>query len=838
MPIGAVTGSDGEYRFANACLCASRRELLVDDVPVALGARSFDLLQLLIEQRERVVPKDELLHTVWAGRVVEDNSLQASVSALRKLLGAQAIATVPGRGYRFVLPVDPRGAAVPIGAAPPSVPAERLFGRDDDLQRLAALLQTAPVVTLVGPGGIGKTSLARALVRQVQSRYADGVVWVDLAPMAESEGVAASVLRALGLSGTDAPQPAQAFATRHTLLVLDNAEHLIDAVAAFVVGLSAATRLCVMLTSQEPAHVPGEQLFRVGPLDVSAAGEPPDPSAGALALLIARARALAPNLPIEADAAALAAAAEICRRLDGIPLAIELAAARLPLLGVEGVRLHLDERLRLLTAGHRTGLRRHQTLRAAFDWSHQLLSQPEQALFARLAVFVGGFTLEAAQQVGADDAVDSWAVVEHLGGLVDKSMVLVAGAGPVPRYALLETARAYALEKLAERGETDSTLLRHAQALVSMLRVYEQDDRRWRCSEADNRAAAAEVDNVRAALAWLAGRDDLHRIGAELAALSFRAWFYAGLAVEGVRRCLVWWEPAQRLAPPQTVGLLGYTLARMGYREADLRMLQAIDCATQRYRTLGDRARLYDALNYASHIACGRGDVVTAERWLAEARELEDPAWPPRARAVRCNSEASLLMSVGDHAAALRWYDAQRACYEGHALGVDIASSNRALAEAMLGNDAAVIEAMTTMRARHLQARSPGAAYSLNWLLPLVVALVHRERIDEAINHLREASALALQQGSALPVLGLTTDCLLARGRWHDAARTAGCADAAVRERGLVSWAYWRQRRATTQHQLELALGPVVLARCLAEGAALSPSAAFALALGDCSSGT
>jgi predicted ATPase len=350
-------------------------------------------------------------------------------------------------------------------------------------------------------------------------------------------------------------------ATRHALLVLDNAEHLIDAVAAFVAGLSAATRLGVLLTSQEPAHVPGEQLFRVGPLGVSAAGAPPDPTDGALALLVARSRAIAPNLNIETDADALAAAAEICRRLDGIPLAIELAAARLPLLGVEGVRRHLDERLRLLTAGHRTGLRRHQTLRAAFDWSHQLLSAPEQALFARLAVFVGGFSLEAAQQVGADAQTDPWAVVEHLGGLVDKSMVVVTDAAPVPRYALLETARAYALEKLAERGETDSSMLRHAQALKRLLRIYEQDDRRWRCSDADNRAAAAEVDNVRAALAWLAERPDLQLLGAELAALSFRSWFYAGLSLEGARRCMAWWEAAERLAPPETVGLLGFSLA-------------------------------------------------------------------------------------------------------------------------------------------------------------------------------------------------------------------------------------------------------------------------------------
>ena len=304
-------------------------------------------------------------------------------------------------------------------------------------------------------------------------------------------------------------------------------------------------------------------------------------------------------------------------------------------------------------------------------------------------------------------------------------------------------------------------------------------------------------------------------LGAELAALSFRAWFFACLALEGVRRCLAWWDAAERVAPPQTVALLGYTIARMGYREADLRMRGAIERAVEHYRTLGDRERLYDALNYASHIACGRGDVAAAERLLAEARGLEDPAWLPRSRAVRCNSEAAVLMFRGDHAATIAWYDVQRACYEsdvGHRHRGQQPGARRSPARPRWRGD----------RGHDRDARaaaagpSSDATYSLKWLLPLVVALVHSGRIDEG-GPAGEASIQALQQGGALGV-GLTASCLLAGEHWHEAARTIGCADATVEQRGIQRWAYWQQRRQRAQQQLEAALDAALLGRCWPKG--------------------
>ena len=258
-----------------------------------------------------------------------------------------------------------------------------------------------------------------------------------------------------------------------TLLVIDNCEHLADAVAALVDAVTGgAPRVSILATSQETLKAADEHVYRLGALGIpaTAASEIAHPS-GAVELFAARARAVDPHFAL--TAANLPAVIEICRRLDGIPLAIELAVARLPLLGVEGLRARLNDRFNLLTGGARVVLRRHQTLRATLEWSHALLTPDEQTVFRRLGVFAGGFTLEAAQYVASDDRIDPWIVLDHLGALVDKSLVLAEG-DPIPRYRMLETTRAYALERLAEAGETQATLRRHAQGLRRIARAVRE----------------------------------------------------------------------------------------------------------------------------------------------------------------------------------------------------------------------------------------------------------------------------------------------------------------------------------------------------------------------------
>jgi predicted ATPase/DNA-binding winged helix-turn-helix (wHTH) protein len=515
------------YHFPPYRLWPDRRLLVSGHAPVKLGGRAFDLLVALVQRRDRTVSRDELMELVWPRLVVEENNLQVQVVALRKLLGHPAIATVPGRGYRFTLPVQVEGgpadavdgAAVSPAAGPWSVPAAPstrtnlphwmppLHGRDESLASLLDAMSRSPWVTVTGPAGIGKTRLAQAAAaRLAAGGLAGGVWWIDLAPLTDASLVPSSVALALGVAPDAAPDLTAAIAARlaaqPVLLALDNAEHLVDGVAAFLARLRPlAGALRVLVTCQEPLHGADEQGFRVEPLALpNEATLAAAQASGAVQLFVARAQAA--DRRFELNAANHEVVSDICRRLDGIPLAIELAAARLPLLGVDGLRARLDQRFQVLTVGDRVTSRRYRTLREAVEWSHQLLSPEEQAVFRRLGVFAGGFTLEAAQAVAEDDrGLDAWDVLEHLGRLVDKSLVLAEGEG-VPRYRLLETLRLFALEKLIESGEADAVRTAHR---AHFLDVAESARDALLCNQPDAiRVLDRERDNLLVALAWTA----------------------------------------------------------------------------------------------------------------------------------------------------------------------------------------------------------------------------------------------------------------------------------------------------------------------------------------------
>jgi len=478
-------------RFGRAEVRPSERQLLVDGRPVGLGARAFDVLLALVERRDRIVAKNELLDSVWPGLVVEENNLQVQISSLRKALGPQAIATIPGRGYRFTAALDfeavsrpdasaPRATSAPEAtdtyAAPLSnLPAELppLYGRAEDLLALGALIELHKLVTVVGGGGIGKTALAQALAHRLRGSYDDGVWLVELAPVADASIVATTVAGVLRVElGAEAQIAtlAKALSASRMLIVLDNCEHLLNAVAELAAALHrAAPNVRLLATSQEPLRVAQEHVYRLGALALPAeAGIESARQAGAVALFEARAQAADPRFALTEHN--IAAVVDICCHLDGIALAIELAAARLPLLGVDGLRARLDERFSVLKGGPRLALKRHQTLRAALDWSHGLLTQDEQTVFRRLGVFAGSLSLESAQRVTADDRIDKWAALDHLGALVDKSLV-VADMGEAPRYRLLETSRAFAMEKVQQADETDAVRRSHAEAMLASSRA-------------------------------------------------------------------------------------------------------------------------------------------------------------------------------------------------------------------------------------------------------------------------------------------------------------------------------------------------------------------------------
>jgi predicted ATPase/DNA-binding winged helix-turn-helix (wHTH) protein len=476
--------------FGRFRLVLHSRELLVDGAPVSIGNRAIDVLMALIDACGELVTKDELLSRVWPNTTVEENNLQFQISTLRKALGADRdfIKTVCGRGYRFVAEItverraarpydastagDPSSAPVvqlvdlpPPGALP--APRSELVGRDAQLTDVAALVGANRLVTLVGAGGIGKTRLALELARRLLTTFEDGVRIAELGPLSDPALVLPTIAAALELSGASAASPerlAAALGPRRPLLVLDNCEHVVDEVAAITETLLHANpSLQVIATSREPLRAEGEWVYRVPPLDVPPEGvETPEDvlQHSAAKLFMARTSAAQPVALV--DRRVGAAVAKICRQLDGVPLAIELAAASAAALGVEGLASRLDDRLNLLTNGRRTAPTRHQTLRATLDWSYELLSEPERAVMRRLAVFADDFTMEAASAVAASGDVAEADVVRCLAELVAKSLVASDVGRPVPHYRLLETMRAYAAERLAESGEFEAVAQRHA----------------------------------------------------------------------------------------------------------------------------------------------------------------------------------------------------------------------------------------------------------------------------------------------------------------------------------------------------------------------------------------
>ena len=405
----------------------SRRELRSRGTPVALGNRAFEIVEALARAEGQLVSKDDLMERVWPGIIVGDNTLQVHISAVRKALGPDRgmLKTSHGRGYRLVgdWTVQHGGAAkTPPVPQPRSSSSQRpptnlpvivteLIGRSTAVQSVRDLLSAYRVVTLTGPGGIGKTVLAVKVARDLLADFGDGAWLVELASLSDPALVpsaAASALELkLGGERVTAELLARAVGDRHLLLVLDNCEHLIDAVADLAeTVMRLCPRVTVLATSRDVMRIQGESVYRVPALDVPGLEhEAPDIILGhsAAELFVARATALGTGFsPQPADFSSIG---EICRHLDGIPLAIEFAAARAAYVGTEQVATGLRDRFALLISGRRTAIPRHQTLRAVLDWSYQLLSEEEQRLLRHLAVFPAGFTFEAAQAVGTNSGV-------------------------------------------------------------------------------------------------------------------------------------------------------------------------------------------------------------------------------------------------------------------------------------------------------------------------------------------------------------------------------------------------------------------------------------------------
>ena len=458
------------FAFGDCEIDVERRELRREGRTAHIEPQVFDLLLHLVRNRDRVMGKDELFGSVWQGRFVSESTLNSRISMARRAIGDDGerqvwLRTIARRGFRFLGKVEERVRSVTVQEPhSPDGPTCDLpgystgfFGREADLAAISSMLATARLVTLTGAGGVGKTRLAVHTASRVESNYRDGVRMVELASLSDAGATGHAIAGVLGVTqqpGRTIEQSlVNALRIRHLLLVLDNCEHLIDAIGKLAREILArCAHVTLLATSREVLAVDGEQVWPVGPLVFKDADSP------AVRLFAERARAVSPHFELGADVEAVV---DICGQLDGMPLAIELAAARVRSLSAGEIRSRLGERFRLLTTGARAGPERHQTLRRAIQWSFDLLSPRERRVLSRLAVFAGGFTLAGAERVCAGGEIESAEILDLLDSLVRKSLLRVERCGSGLRYTLLETIRQFCEEQLADIGESEELGIRH-----------------------------------------------------------------------------------------------------------------------------------------------------------------------------------------------------------------------------------------------------------------------------------------------------------------------------------------------------------------------------------------
>lgn len=685
-------------------LFPAARALEKDGVPLDLGNRALDILIVLVEHSGAVVNHKALISRAWRGLVVDPGNLRVHISALRKALGdtdgtAKYIANVPGQGYSFVAPVVLSSALNPAPSSPtaPAPTAQRkralppmlarMIGRDDMVCTIATDLRVDRFVTIVAPGGMGKTTVAVCVAHAMAEEFAGMVCFVDIGAIKDARLVPATIASALGLAiqTEDALSPLMAYLlSARMLLVLDNCEHLIDATAPLAERIFLeASAVHILATSREALRVEGERACWLPPL------ESPVPDSHlraeeilpfpAVKLLVERAAASGSRFELNDTNAPLVA--DICARLDGVALALELVGGRVGTYGVEATLNLLNKHLGLHWQGRRTALPRHQTLHALLDWSYGLLAEPERLVFRRLSIFVGTFTLEGAQAVAAGGDLKPAHLESIIDHLVAKSLISAATADDgVIRYRLLEMARAFAIDKLLESGEEAAIARRHASHLVQLLDASFAG--RLEAS-VDNRTAARRehLGNVRAALEWCFGKGVLDAenaaLAVELAAASAPAFLDLSLLIE----CHRWSEAALALVDDTTRG---------GRRELVLQEARAISSTWTRGNGEDVRAAIIRGLEIAQnlgetshrlrlltgmHVHLVRtgdfkGSLATTEELRAVAHAADDVSWLTLSDWLRGASEHFL----GNQAAAKQHFEtgfARGGAHNAQQFGID-----------------------------------------------------------------------------------------------------------------------------------------------------------------------
>jgi predicted ATPase/DNA-binding winged helix-turn-helix (wHTH) protein len=602
--VSTVASSKDVLSFGPFRLVPGERLLTRQGAPVELGVRALDILIALVSKPNEVISRKELFSHVWPDTAVEESSLRFHMANLRKALGdgkdgARYIATLVGRGYCFVAPVSRSSdESSAVGAVAPSFPYANLpsrlahmVGRDEDVPRISTRLMDARLVNIVGIGGVGKTTVAIAVGHHLSEAFRGAVMLVDLSMLGDPNLVPTAIASMLGLSvhSDDATPALIAYLrSKRLLLILDTCEHLIDAVASLASQIYAkAPEVHILATSREVLQVEGEHVYRLDALSfppeesevTSAAAE----TFSAPRLFIERAAASGAHL--EMSEAEVAIVLRICRKLDGVALAIELAARRVETYGLQQTEFLLDQSLTLLLLGHRGTTPRQKTLQATLDWSYQLLTRLERVVLRRLAVFVGHFSLDAALAVVTSGDIDQSQVLVVIDTLVGKSMIATRPIGAMTRYRLLDTTRAYLLTIAVDDTEAADLAVRHA---MYYRRWLHQSGSEWPTlsSGVERSPYFAAVNNVRQALEWCFGREGNVEIGIGLAAAAAPVF----LAMSLLPECHRWSERAILALDDAKLG---------GQEEMNLQASLGVSLMFTRGHSEGARAALHRSLTIA-----------------------------------------------------------------------------------------------------------------------------------------------------------------------------------------------------------------------------------------------
>ena len=672
LPVQQSGISEKVLSFGPYTLFRTAKVLMDRGQPVRLGSRALDLLVALVERAGDIVSKNELMSYAWPNTVVEENNLRVHMAALRKILGeghgdTRYIVNVMGRGYSFVAPVSfidtpssDQGAPSEAALALPSR-LTHIVGRDELIKTLAVQMATRRLLTIVGSGGIGKTTVGLAIADQVAAHY-ERVYFVDLSAIDDPGLVAAAVATVIGVSvQPDDPVGSlvEFLRDKRQLLVLDNCEHVIESVATLVERvLYAAARVDIIATSREPLRTEGEHLCNLLPLAVPL--DSPGLQAkealtySAIQLFVERATSGLETFKLTDNN--VGHIVSICRRLDGIPLAIELVAGRVNLLGIDAIGQGAGDDLILAAKGRRTAGSRHQSIRAALDWSYQLLSSVEQTFLRRLAVFKGQFTADSAAAVVSGGALTGDAsVVEHLMSLAAKNLLTTDVSGPTIRYRLLHITRAYASERLTESEERNEIVRRHAEHLRALLDTANDD---WDKMSREQWLGqyGSLIDDARAAMDWAFSRGGDVALGTALTIASLPFGFQLSLIDETIRRAYLALAALTLMVPPKPLWEMRINNALTGLLANTGAADSVILATTERALAL---AEMSGVVRYSIEPHANRGAVLSHSGEysgaLEAAKQLESVAKhsdDPIAMLIADRFGAQAHHQAGDHARA------------------------------------------------------------------------------------------------------------------------------------------------------------------------------------------